>query len=208
MPETRDQLVVFVICFTVVAGYFLLSVAGASALALSSQFDKIPLHTGEPSTGSDDDKADVERKRPESSAASSSGSEPTETQRISAGEGMSNIAASMESAAETLAGALTDMAKNMSPAPAPDATLVGALTGVVDPILPPAPSDTASATDIRTAAMNMIEDEEGLSDNDVACAASCIVANTELARAYIAIKSRGARTALIQGAMERLRDLR
>ncbi|KAI9432203.1 hypothetical protein H4582DRAFT_1997935 [Lactarius indigo] len=207
MPETRDRLVVFVICFTVVAGYFLLSVAGASALALSSQFDKVPFHTGEPSTGSDD-KADVERKRAESSTASSSGSEPIETQRISTGERMSNIAASMENAAEMLAGALVDLAKNMCPTSASDATLPGALTGVVDPILPPAPSDTASATDIRTAAMNMIEDEEGFSDNDLACAASCVIANAELARAYIAIKSRGARTALIQGVMERLRGLK
>ncbi|KAI9432191.1 hypothetical protein H4582DRAFT_1997818 [Lactarius indigo] len=208
MPETRDRLVVFVVCFTVVAGYFLLSVAGASALALSSQFYNVPFHTGEPSTGSDDDKADMEHKRAKSSTASSSGSEPTETQRISAGEGMSNIAASMESAAETLAGALVDMAKNMCPTSALDATLAGALTGVVDPILPPAPSDTASATDIRTAAMNMIEDEEGFSDNDLTCAASCIIANAELARGYIAIRSRGARTALIQGAMEKLRGLK
>ncbi|KAI9432210.1 hypothetical protein H4582DRAFT_1998020 [Lactarius indigo] len=194
MPETRDRLVVFVICFTAVAGYFLLSVAGASALALSSQFDKVPFHTGEPSTGSDDDKADVERKRTKSSAASSSGGEPTEIQRISAGEGMSNIAASMESAAETLAGALVDLAKNMCPASASDATLVGALTGV----------DTASATEIRTAAMNMIEDEEGFSDNDLKTSP----ARRVLARGYIAIKSRGARTALIQGAMEGLRNLK
>ncbi|KAH9017667.1 hypothetical protein EDB85DRAFT_2154986 [Lactarius pseudohatsudake] len=50
-------------------------------------------------------------------------------------------------------------------------TLVVAL-GVVNAIRPPAPSATA-ATDIRTTAMNMIEDEEGFSDNVLACAANC-----------------------------------
>ncbi|KAH8993912.1 hypothetical protein EDB92DRAFT_1851546 [Lactarius akahatsu] len=66
--------------------------------------------------------------------------ERTKTQRISAGHGMTNIATSVDSAAETLAGALADVAKSMSSASASDAhTLVGALTGVVNAIRPPTP---------------------------------------------------------------------
>ncbi|KAH9060145.1 hypothetical protein EDB87DRAFT_1831572 [Lactarius vividus] len=45
-------------------------------------------------------------------------------------------------------------------------TQVGALTEMVNTIRHPAPSATASTTNIRTAPMNMIE--EGLSDNDPA----------------------------------------
>ncbi|KAH9019148.1 hypothetical protein EDB84DRAFT_1581407 [Lactarius hengduanensis] len=47
-----------------------------------------------------------------------------------------------------------------------------ALMEVVNAIRPPAPS-AAAATDIRMTAMNMIEDEEGFSDNDLARAANC-----------------------------------
>ncbi|KAH9010588.1 hypothetical protein EDB84DRAFT_1653056 [Lactarius hengduanensis] len=60
-------------------------------------------------------------------------------------------------------------------------TLLSASTGVVNAIRPPTPSATSSATDICTATMDIIEDKEGFSDNDLACATNCIVASAELA---------------------------
>ncbi|KAI9447357.1 hypothetical protein BJY52DRAFT_1228299 [Lactarius psammicola] len=45
MPERSDQLVAFMTCFTIIAGYLLLSVAGRSALVFSSWFDKVLVHT-------------------------------------------------------------------------------------------------------------------------------------------------------------------
>ncbi|KAH9052346.1 hypothetical protein EDB87DRAFT_1835892 [Lactarius vividus] len=54
---------------------------------------------------------------------------------------------------------------------------------MVNTIRHPAPSATASTTNIRTTAMNMIE--EGLSDNDLACAANCITSAELVAGTYI-----------------------
>ncbi|KAI9448729.1 hypothetical protein BJY52DRAFT_1193230 [Lactarius psammicola] len=167
----------------------------------------------DPLTSSDDDDGvDVQpqaqhtgRKRAKSAATASSGSEPTKARRISAGEGMSNIATSMDSAAETLAGALAGVAQKMCSASTSDTTtnaLAGALVEVVNAIRPPTLSATTPITDPRSAAMVIIEREEGFSDEDLACAARCIVASAELATTYVALKSQGACTALIRGAME------
>ncbi|KAH9053123.1 hypothetical protein EDB87DRAFT_1581220 [Lactarius vividus] len=75
----------------------------------------------------------------------------------------------------------------------PPTRLVRALMEMVNIISPPASSATASNTDICTATMNMIKDEEGFSDNNFACAINCIVASAELAGTYIAIRSQGLR---------------
>ncbi|KAH9017190.1 hypothetical protein EDB85DRAFT_2155395 [Lactarius pseudohatsudake] len=147
------------------------------------------LTDGEGNTQDNDD-PNAERRRTKSSAASLGRT-------------------SVDGAAETLTGALADVAKNMSLGSASDAnTLVRALTGVVNAIQPPTPSATSSATNICTAAVNIIKDEEGFSDNDLTCTANCIIASAELAGTYIAIRSRGARKALIQGAMEKLQGLK
>ncbi|KAI9459152.1 hypothetical protein BJY52DRAFT_1416190 [Lactarius psammicola] len=80
--------------------------------------------------------------------------------------------------------------------------LAGALAEVVNAIRPPALSATTPITDPRNAAMVIVERKEGFSDEDLACAARCIVASAELATTYVVLKSQGARTALIRGTME------
>ncbi|KAI9455604.1 hypothetical protein BJY52DRAFT_1224612 [Lactarius psammicola] len=80
--------------------------------------------------------------------------------------------------------------------------LAGALAEVVNAIRPLALSATTPITDPRSAAMVIVEREEGFSDEDFASAARCIVASAELATTYVALKSQGTRTALIRGTME------
>ncbi|KAI9429681.1 hypothetical protein BJY52DRAFT_1423363 [Lactarius psammicola] len=80
--------------------------------------------------------------------------------------------------------------------------LAGALAEVVNAIRPPALSATTPITDPCSAAMVIVEREEGFSDEDFACAARCIVASAELATTYVALKSQGTCTALIRGTME------
>ncbi|KAI9438869.1 hypothetical protein BJY52DRAFT_1229744 [Lactarius psammicola] len=149
---------------------------------------------------------DTGRKCTKSAATASSESEPTKAWRISAGEGMSNIATSMDTTAEMLAGgALAGVAQKICSASTSDTTtntLAGALAEMVNAIRHPAPSATTPIIDPRSTAMMIIEKEEGFSDEDLACAARCIVASEELATIYVALKSQGARTALIQGRME------
>ncbi|KAI9440097.1 hypothetical protein H4582DRAFT_2056722 [Lactarius indigo] len=149
-------------------------------------FEERPLVKPLTSSEKDDNKDDMGRKRAKSAAAASSGCEPTKTQRISPGEWMSNILALMDNAAGTLAGAL-----NICPVSASDITtntLLGTLAEMLNAIRHPASSATPTATDIHTDAMNVIE--EGFSDNELACAACCIIASAELAGTYLTIRSR------------------
>ncbi|KAI9450894.1 hypothetical protein BJY52DRAFT_1419379 [Lactarius psammicola] len=80
--------------------------------------------------------------------------------------------------------------------------LAGALAAVVNAIRPPALSATTPITDPHSAAMVIVEREEGFSDEDFACAARCIVASAELVTTYVVLKSQGTHTALIRGTME------
>ncbi|KAF8259408.1 hypothetical protein EI94DRAFT_1707125 [Lactarius quietus] len=108
---------------------------------------------------------------------------------------MTSIATLMDKATESLAEAMTGVAKTLMQPRA------------VSPGLPAnaATKDAhmTATTDSRKTAIQIIKEEEGFSDNDLASAANCIISNEELAKMYVSLKSQGARTALIQSHMQR-----
>lgn len=174
----------------------------------SSHYDLLPDPASE-----DDDKFDVQterpaagRKRRRSAAATSPESEPTKARRVSAGEGMTSIASSLENVAGTMATAMENIATKMQPTSSPDSTntltALAEMARLMRPRSPAAPA-TAHTTDPRTAAIQSIEDDEGFSDDDLASAATCIMTNEGLAKMYLLLKSRGARASLIRSHMHR-----
>jgi hypothetical protein len=96
---------------------------------------------------------------------------------VTAGQGLKNVADSMQSAMDTLADSIATASKG----------------GAVDP----------SAR--KAAAIATIEEEEGLSEGEFDTAVELIMANAEAANMDLAIKKPAARTRFLQSQLEKFR---
>ena len=116
---------------------------------------------------------------------------------------MSNIASSLENVAGTVAIAMENIATKMHPPSPSDSTnTLAALARLIHPGSSAAPAINLT-TDSRTTAIQMIEEDEGFSDDDLASATTCIMSNEGLAKMYVLLKSRGARSSLIRAHMHK-----
>ncbi|KAF8262098.1 hypothetical protein EI94DRAFT_1705022 [Lactarius quietus] len=87
----------------------------------------------------------------------------------------------MDKAAESLADAMTGMAKTlMQPRTVSPGLLANAATKN---------AHMTAITDSHKTAIQIIKEEEGFSDNDLASTANCIISNEELAKMYVLLKS-------------------
>ena len=110
------------------------------------------------------------RKRTRSAGTGTTGAERRNVRHVSAGEGMSLMASSMNVAADTLANAMREVATTLQPAE-------------VD-VGPPRQAG-ADANPNVTVAIALIESNKGLSDNEFSDAAQCITVNPMIATVYV-----------------------
>ena len=113
----------------------------------------------------------------------STGIKRRNVRRISAGEGMSTMATSVNSAANTLANAVREAAATVRPT-------------------------TSSSIDGNGSvpiAIALIEANEGLSDNEFGDAAQCITTNPMIATIYVAMSNRNTRAKYIRKQIDGLR---
>lgn len=128
------------------------------------------------------------RKRGRSAGTATTGSERRNVRRVSAGEGMSSMATSMNTAATTLANAMTMAASTVLPAPIASAQPAGAIGNGNLPV-----------------AIALIQANEGFSDDDIVDAAECVTANPDLATTYVTLNSSTARSRFIRRMMVKFR---
>ena len=141
---------------------------------------------------SDDDKAVIlakNCKRAWSAGTSTTGVEHRNVRRISAGEGMSSMAMSMNTAADTLANAMCEAATTLRPA-----------------LSTPQPTNVEGSANISIA-IALIESNEGLSDNEFGDAAQCITTNPSIAAVYVSMKDKSARSRYIRKQVDSLRGI-
>jgi hypothetical protein len=105
---------------------------------------------------------------------------------------MSSITNSLETVAGTVATAMENLATKIQPSSSTESTnTLAALAEMARLMCPRSPTAQATTvtTNARTAAIQAIEDDEGLSDDDLASAATCIMSNEGLAKMYLSLKS-------------------
>ena len=132
------------------------------------------------------------RKRARSAGTGTTGAERCNVCRVSAGEGMSSMASSMNVATDTLANAMREVATTLRPAE-------------VD-VGPPRQAG-ADANPNVTVAIALIESNEGLSDNEFSDAAQCITVNPMIATVYVSMNNRSARSRYIRKQVDNYRGL-
>ena len=122
------------------------------------------------------------RKCARSAGTGTMGAERRNVRRVSAGEGMSSMASSMNVAADTLANAMRKVATTLRPAE-------------VD-VSPPRRGG-ADANPNITVTIALIESNKGLSDNEFSDAAQCITVNLMIATVYVSMNNWSARSRYI-----------
>ena len=131
------------------------------------------------------------RKRTRNAGAGTTGAERRNMRRVSAGEGMSLMADSMNTAADTLANAMREVATTLRPADvaiAPGRTIVDANTNV-------------------PTAIGLIERNEDLSDNEFSDATQCITKNPIIATVYLSMSKQASRSRYIRKQVDGFRGL-
>jgi len=132
------------------------------------------------------------RKRVRSAGTGTTGAERRNVRRVSAGEGMSSMASSMNVAADTLANAMREVATTLRPAE----VAVG----------PPRHTSTDANPNV-TVAIALIETNEGLSDNEFSDVAQCITVNPTIATVYVSMNNRTSRSRYIRKQVNNYRGL-
>ena len=105
------------------------------------------------------------------------GAEHRNIRQVSAGEGMSSMASSMNIAADTLANAMCEVATTLHPADVAVAT--------------PQHTNAAANPNVMTA-IALIKSNEGLSDNEFSDITQCITVNPTIATVYVSMNNRSA----------------
>ena len=113
------------------------------------------------------------------------GNDRRKCRRITAGEGLANVATSMEKAMQTLAGSISQAS----------ASVTQPALHVMDP------------TSRQAAAVTAIEEDEGLSDNELNDAVVMIMGSADTANMYLALKGSGSRTRFLQHQLSKFRGL-
>jgi hypothetical protein len=103
--------------------------------------------------------------------------------RISVGKGMSSMASSMNTAVDTLANAMCQIATTLCPAKV---------------AIAPPQHTSANTNPNVTIAIAFIESNEGLSDNEFGDAAECITNNPTIASMYISMSNQSAHSKYIR----------
>ena len=135
------------------------------------------------------------RKRARSAGTGTTGAERRNVRRVSAGEGMSSMASSMNIAADTLANAMREVATTLRPADVAIAT--------------PQHANTAANPNVTTA-IALIESNKGLSNNEFSDVAQCITVNPTIATVYVSMNNQSVWSRYIQkqvAAYHRLEDI-
>ena len=122
------------------------------------------------------------RKRARSAGTGTTGAERRNICRVSAGEGMSSMASSMNVATDTLANAMHKVATTLRPAK-------------VD-VGPPHRAGADTNPNV-TVAIALIESNEGLSDNKFSNTAQCITVNPMIATVYVSMNNQSAHSRYI-----------
>ena len=131
------------------------------------------------------------RKRMRNAGAGTTGVERCNVRHVSAGEGMSSMADSMNTAADTLANAMRKVTTTLRLADvaiAPSCTIVDANTNV-------------------PTAIGLIERNEDLSDNEFSDAAQCITKNPIIATVYLSMSKQVSRSRYIRKQVDSFRGL-
>ena len=116
---------------------------------------------------------------------------------------MSNIASSLENVAGTVAIAMENIATKMHPPSPSDSTnTLATLARLIHPGSSAAPAINLT-TNSCTTAIQMIEEDEGFSNDDLTSATTCIMSNEGLAKMYVLLKSQGTRSSLIWAHMHK-----
>jgi hypothetical protein len=111
------------------------------------------------------------------------GNERRNAKRITAGEGLANVADSMQAAMTTLATSIATASSGSA------LTARGPTT--VDP---------------KTAAIEAIEQDEGLSDNEFIEVVEMVMNHSDAARVYLAIKAPAARTRFLRSQLNKIQN--
>ena len=131
------------------------------------------------------------RKCMRNAGAGTTGAECRNMRHVSTGEGMSSMADSMNTATDTLANAMREVATTLCPADvaiAPSHTIVNANTNV-------------------PTAIGLIERNEDLSDNEFSDAAQCITKNPIIATVYLSMSKQASRSRYIHKQVDGFRGL-
>ena len=117
--------------------------------------------------------------RKRSAGSTTTGNERRKTRRISAGEGMSIMAGSMETSIDSLKDTITDVVQR---------------------------TPHSEARDLEAQAIKAIEKGEDFDFNDLAYAARVMTGQPSRANMYLSMESKGARTSYLLGMMEELKQ--
>jgi alpha-glucuronidase len=116
------------------------------------------------------------RTRKRTKSHSKTGNDRRKSRRVTAGEGLANVADSMQIAMHTLASSISQASGSKA-------------------------TDPSSQ---KAAAIEAIEDNEGLSDDEFNHVVEMIMASADIANMYLAIKRPAARTRFLQSQLEKL----
>ena len=132
------------------------------------------------------------RKCTRSAGTGTTGAERCNVRRISAGKGMSSMANSMNTAADTLANAMRKVTTTLRP---------------TDVTVNPTQHATFDANTNVPAAIALIEENEDLSNDEFSDAAECITRNPMIATVYIAMSNQNSRSRYIRKQVNSYRGL-
>lgn len=143
-----------------------------------------------------DDTDQQQSRHQRSKGSASTGSDRRRSRSISAGQGMCSLGDTLSKAIENMTGSMSEAVLQARQQKGPKLTIAAA----------PAPAAPATpSTDIRAAAIEAIESNEGLSDHELAQACNIIRKNPDIGSSYLSLSRPGARTSFLQIHMDDLR---
>ena len=132
------------------------------------------------------------RKRARSAGTGTTGAERRNVRCVSTGEGMSSMANSMNTAADTLANAMREVATTLCP---------------TDVTVNPTQHATFDTNTNVPAAIALIEENKDLSNDEFSDATECITRNPMIATVYIAMSNQNSRSRYIRKQVDSYRGL-